>query len=182
MDTIEKLAEKLKKFTFDDIAILAEMEDEAAEKSLEKLVQQEILKEIKQGYILNVKPAEVVPPANAQEQPHYFGKKSTLLESARNARKISISTEDDEAFKNAPDFNKAKALKYLQLIKRTQGLYGEKLRRFVCRYNEKNPDSKTSYASLMKARRKFAIKGKAGLLSAYGKGKGKSCVHDVYYK
>ena len=54
MDKIQKLAEKLKKFTFDDIVILAEMEDEAVEKSLEKLVQEEVLKEMKQGYILNV--------------------------------------------------------------------------------------------------------------------------------
>lgn len=124
----------------------------------------------------------VVPSANAEEQPHYFGKKSTLLESAINARKVSISAEDDEAFKNAPDFNKTKALKYLPLIKRTQGLYGEKLRRFIDKYNEQNPDSKTSYASFMRAKKAFMLKGKAGLLTAYGKGKGKSCVHDVYYK
>lgn len=182
MDKIQKLAEKLKKFTFDDIAILAEMEEAEVEKEIEKLVQEEVLKEIKQGYILNVKPAEVAPPANPEMQTHYFGKKSTLLESARNARKVSISAEDDEAFKNAPDFNKAKALKYLPLIKRTHGIYGEKLRRFIDKYNEQNPDSKTSYASLMRAKRAFTLKGKAGLLTAYGKGKGKSCVHDVYYK
>ncbi len=179
MDKIQKLAEKLNKFTFDDIAILAEMEDDAVEKSLEKLVQQEILKEMKQGYILNVKPAEVTPSAHPEAQTHYFGKKSTLLE---NARKVSISAGDEEAFKNAPDYNKAKALKYLPLIKKTHGLYGKKLRRFIKNYNEQNPDSKTSYASLMRARRIFALKGKSGLLSAYGHAKGKSCVHDIYYK
>jgi hypothetical protein len=182
MDKIKKLAEKLKKFTFYDIAILAEAEDDFVEKELKRLVQEEVLKEIKQGYVFNVKSTEVVPPVNLGSQNHYFCKNSTLLESARNARKVCISAKDDEAFKNAPDFNKAKALKYISLIKRTHGLYGKKLRRFINKYNEQNPGSKTSYASLMRARRIFAHKGKSGLISSYGKGKGKSCVHDIYYK
>jgi integrase len=75
---------------------------------------------------------------------------------------------DYDEYMRAPEHSKKQGYKYLLVLYLSKGLYREQLRRFVKKWNSIYTDMKTSYASVMRARKIAADEGKAALLGKYG--------------
>ena len=81
---------------------------------------------------------------------------------------LVILEQSLEAYSNAPKWMKAKAEKYLELFRLTEGMtYQEKLD-FLADWSQKYPDKHTSYPSLSKALKRYNQGGLIALLSNYG--------------
>lgn len=100
----------------------------------------------------------------------------------KNTEKENWQTEEDRIFFSAPEWAKKKALKYILLIKATKGLRGKELKEFIEKWNEGSKEARTSYQSLLRARRTFYSQGKTALLAKYGKHKGKTVVKDEHFE
>ena len=80
----------------------------------------------------------------------------------------SLLEQSLEAYSNAPKWMKAKAEKYLELFRLTEGMtYQEKLD-FLADWSQKYPDKHASYPSLSKALKRYNQGGLIALLSNYG--------------
>lgn len=99
--------------------------------------------------------------------------KSYLTPTSQNEAEQSL-----EAYSNAPKWMKAKAEKYLELFRLTEGMtYQEKLD-FLADWSQKYPDKHTSYPSLSLALRKYNNGGITALLSNYGYNRGFSKINE----
>jgi len=145
------VARKLKVFTFDDIAIIAEVDEKTVKTYLEELIATRYINKTPTGFVM-INDKNLFPPIN-----------------------------EDETFNQAPDWAKKQAQKYLDVINASRGLKGRKLIKFIENWNKKNPDRKTSYQSLQRAKKTLYTKGKCALLSKYGKAKGKTTVKDEHF-
>ncbi|ACF12755.1 hypothetical protein Ctha_0284 [Chloroherpeton thalassium ATCC 35110] len=85
---------------------------------------------------------------------------------------------DALSYQQAADYNRRKADKYALLFQATDGLKGAGLREAIQKWNAAHPEQKTSYPSLMRARKIFAEEGLSGLLGSYGKLRGTSKIDD----
>lgn len=90
---------------------------------------------------------------------------------------INVTT----AYSDAPEWAKSQADKYLSIIKDAENLRGKELKTFIETWNKDNPDSITSYPSVIKMRRRYYSKGLDGLLAQYGNNSGRSLVNNRYY-
>lgn len=89
--------------------------------------------------------------------------KSYLTPTSQNEVEQSL-----EAYSNAPKWMKAKAEKYLELFRLTEGMtYQEKLD-FLADWSQKYPHKKACYSSLTIALKKYSCGGITALLSHYG--------------
>jgi putative transposase len=96
----------------------------------------------------------------------------------------SLSDEevDVEIYSSAPQWARKKADKYLLILDGCEGLKGEDLKNFVAAWNHKHPEIKTSYDSILEARKRRCEEGIQGLLGKYGRGSGKTKIIDDYYE
>ena len=85
------------------------------------------------------------------------------------------------SYSEAPEWAKSQADKYLSIIKDAENLRGKELKTFIETWNKDNPDSITSYPSVIKMRRRYYSKGLDGLLAQYGNNSGRSLVNNRYY-
>ena len=90
---------------------------------------------------------------------------------------INVTT----SYSEAPEWAKSQADKYLSIIKDAENLRGKELKTFIETWNKDNPDSITSYPSVIKMRRRYYSKGLDGLLAQYGNNSGRSLVNNRYY-
>ena len=89
--------------------------------------------------------------------------KSYLTPTSQNEVEQSL-----EAYSNAPKWMKAKAEKYLELFRLTEGMtYQEKID-FLADWSQKYPHKKACYSSLTIALKKYSCGGITALLSHYG--------------
>lgn len=101
--------------------------------------------------------------------------------SQQQSKEISLEL-NLEIYSNAPNWAKKQADKYVKIINESKGLKGKDLSAFVDEWNAKYPKDKTSYASVMLARKKFEEKGLSGLLANYGNNKGKTKIQNEHYE
>lgn len=102
---------------------------------------------------------------------------------------VNVATEqknndeaDWELFSNAPEHAKRKAIKYIALIRASEGLSGQKLMRFITEWNKNNPDKQSSYKRLLPAREIYQKEGVAGLLGRWGKTAGTTIVNEADFE
>lgn len=87
---------------------------------------------------------------------------------------------ENEIYTRAPEWQRRKADKYLQIIRTAAGLKGTALKQLIAEWNGINPDFKTSYDSVLEARKKYAEQGIMGLLAKYGHSAGTTKIKDEY--
>lgn len=97
-------------------------------------------------------------------------------------RPLSDEEIESEIYAAAPEWAKRQADKYLRIVRAASGIKGAALRQFIAEWNGQNPDLKTSYDSVLEARKKYAEQGVAGLLAQYGHSAGSTKVQDEHYK
>lgn len=97
-------------------------------------------------------------------------------------RPLSDEEIESEIYAAAPEWAKRQADKYLQIVRTASGLKGATLRQFIAEWNGRNSDFKTSYDSVLEARKKYAEQGISGLLAKYGHSAGLTKVQDEHYK
>lgn len=97
-------------------------------------------------------------------------------------KKINTKKKDDNSgtYSNVPEWSKAQAYKYINIIKDTINLKGKKLEEFIKEWNNKHPENKTSYPSIIRMRRRYNVSGISGLLSQRGN-INRSLVEDKYF-
>jgi len=122
-------------------------------------------------YLIDV---ESLPPQQRRD----FLRKMTAM---RGPEKKDHATEMD-LLASAPEFNRNKAYKYLNLIKQTQGLRGFALKTWITNWNAKNPKERTSYSCLIDARKGYRQMGIKYLLGDYGKAAGRTKVQDNWFE
>ena len=157
MKTDEKLklwniARKLKTFTLDEIVIISGINEEKVLIYLEVLLRIGQIKRNQSGYVV-----------------------------LNDKYRVPEETEDEQFFLS-PEWAKKQATKYLMIIKAARGFKGKMLRKFVKDWNEENPDFKTSYQSIQRARQILYKEGRMGLLAKYGKTKGITSVKDEHFQ
>lgn len=97
-------------------------------------------------------------------------------------RPLSDEEIESEIYAAAPEWAKRQADKYLRIVRAVSGLKGATLRQFIAEWNGQNPDLKTSYDSVLDARKKYSEQGVTGLLAQYGHSVGSTKVQDEHYK
>jgi len=91
---------------------------------------------------------------------------------------ISCSLEE---YSNAPAWARKQAEKYLELFTLTEKLTYKETQDFIAKWNEKYPERKTAYSTLMEAKRKYEKNGIEALLSKYGHRKGCFKIDTEYF-
>lgn len=86
------------------------------------------------------------------------------------------------AYEAAPEYNRKKFDKYINILEASKGLKGAQLKSFIEKWNELNPDMKTSYRRVLDARKQVDENGTVALLGEYGKSKGATKVDEYYYQ
>lgn len=145
-------ARKLKNFTLDEIVIISGIHEEKVIIYLETFVIRKLLTKNNGNFVV------------------------------LDDKLVILPESEDEKYFLSPEWAKKKANKYLVVIKYTRGLKGQELKDFIKEWNENNPEFKTSYQSLQRARKTFYNKGRMGLLAKYGKHKGKTIVKEEYFE
>jgi hypothetical protein len=85
-------------------------------------------------------------------------------------------------YSTAPPWARQKADKYLVVLKAAEGMKGNELRDFIEVWNREHPGFKTSYQSVLRARKIYEHQGISGLLAQYGKNQGETIVRDDWFK
>ncbi len=87
-----------------------------------------------------------------------------------------------EIYSSAPVWARNKADKYIKVLRASEGLKGNALKRFISEWNIAHHELKTSYPRVVDSRRIYGEQGVSGLLAQYGKSAGKSIVKDEWFK
>ncbi len=85
---------------------------------------------------------------------------------------------DAEIYAAAPEYNRRKADKYMELIKLTDGMGRSEIESFCAEWNRVYPDCKTSYNSIAAARKAYRDSGVAALLGRLGSNAGNTKIDD----
>lgn len=152
---ILKLAKTLNIFTIDDLAILEEKE-EAILLELKELIKEEIIYSNNGNYSLIAKRQTIIQKKSNQIKSFQFVKDA----------KIEKMPGYDE-FVNVPEMDQKVVFKLIIILNACSGLIGNRLKRFLEKWNMENPKYKTSYSTVYFARRNFKEKGLMGLISNY---------------
>ena len=104
----------------------------------------------------------------------------SLPEFAKN-KFLGIEIESQK-YSNAPEWAKQQAERYIPLIKESQDLKGEALKKFLSLWNSSHPfEEQTTYSTLMRMKSRYFRYGISGLLARYGNRAGCSIVQDDYF-
>lgn len=96
--------------------------------------------------------------------------------------KTKDDNKDSKFYKKAPAWAKKQAEKYIELIDKTKEMKHQEIKEFLAEWNETNPDKKSSYPSLCKAKAKFEQFGKDALLSRKGLKEDEYRIKPEYYE
>lgn len=105
----------------------------------------------------------------------------TLIEHGLDpALPVNPATAEETAisYSEASDYNRRKFDKYAALLKRFELYDGQALRKKVAEWNQKHPARKTSYPSVMRARKEVKERGDSALIGEWGKRRGQSNIPD----
>ncbi|MHB1397559.1 MAG: transposase family protein [Trichloromonadaceae bacterium] len=83
------------------------------------------------------------------------------------------------AYTEAPVYNRRKFDKYAALLQKFELYEGQELKDKIGAWNQKHPSQKTSYPSIMRARKAAKEKGEAALIGEWGKRRGQRIVADT---
>ena len=188
-EKIWKIAKGLRKFSLDDLLMLAESSEQEALNSLDELINdgkinklsdnryivaqlQKSFEETKEAKIKARKTLKLNKVANIPFNPK---PDREIFDPEKEAREL-------EVFNSTPEWARKPAEKYLRVIQESRGLHGDKLKFFIQKWNERYPEMKTSYSAVLKAKKTLKNEGKLALLAKYNPTiKGKSCVIDEIY-
>lgn len=114
---------------------------------------------------------------------NYFISLESLPEKFKQKyHKAQDDSKDSKFYKKAPTWAKKQAEKYVELIYKTKDMKHLEIKEFLAVWNESNPDKKSSYPSLCKAKAKFEQFGKDALLSKKGLKEDEYCIKPEYYE
>ncbi len=163
-----KLAKRLNKFDLDDFIMTSGEPEEVVISYLEQFITEGNIRKISENTYLYLDKIETksfkkLPDTvkNIEIRPRELIKIEELIDP------VGEKSDYDE-YMRVPEHSKKQGYKYLLVLHLSKKLYGEKLRRFVKKWNSIYPDMKTSYASVLRARKIAANDGKATLLRKYG--------------
>ncbi|MEE0495152.1 MAG: transposase domain-containing protein [Cyanobacteriota bacterium] len=97
----------------------------------------------------------------------YFIDKNSLAEYMRIYCNNKNIINPKRKYSEAPAWAKTQAEKYISILKSCSMLKGKALKNFIALHNENNPNSKTSYSSITKMRKRYEKFGIDGLLANY---------------
>ena len=92
-----------------------------------------------------------------------------------------IIPREDLLFRNAENWAKEQARRYIEILDFTKDKKGKELEEYVAKWNVLYPDKQTSYSSIIKMRRRYKDKGIHGLLNRKG-GISHTTVCDKYFE
>ncbi len=170
-----KLAKGLQKFTFDEIAVISEIDEVELKPILQELQDEEFL----------IKNAETYFYANPSKLDVSAKQKSvdTLDFTKANLKVLKIEEmKGYETYVNATDYKRRHADKYLKILSACSNLNGAKLQLFVKQWNKAYPNMKTSYSTIMHSRKGLKTIGLEAILPNYGHNKGKSVLENELYE
>ena len=203
MEKIKLFAKKLKSFTLDDIVVLSEINEEEVISILNKLIEDKIILKKNLVYVYNEtqnrnkktdkkvtkqveKPQKLVKPRSYRQLKKsilytFDERKSELLQKINKFdSNIKITQKDRKLWNSATKSRRDKAERWVKILKETTGLYGHRLKEYVAKYNEKNPDNKTSAGNIFNKRRLIQTYGVNSLIGIYDIPK-KAEKREVYY-
>lgn len=152
-----KLAKMMSRFTLDDILFTLEIDEQTATLNINKFEDLGIIKRISETEFLYSSDKK-----NTKKQEAGFDLSKVTPSS------LDITKDKDyHLYLSAPRGVKKKADKYLKVLESSGGLTGKKLRFFIEQWNTQFPDMKTSFASVMRARKRLLYEGLASLLANY---------------
>lgn len=179
-----KLIRIMARFSIDDIASILEIDEKTVLLYFSDLENKGIIKKISEQRYMYVAAKKIKPTNKSTKRvmPTYENKKIPSIIPKKLI--IDITKDDDyQIYITAPPWAKKKADKYLAVLEAAGGLSGSKLRFFIRQWNKKFPEMKTSFASVMRARKTLYEEGVAALLAGYTVfEKCKSSVNDEIYK
>ncbi len=125
-----------------------------------------------------------LPPETQLALKQKFFKEQRELEKEMNpaeseAREIAEDPNiQGVAYSDAAEYSRRKADKYLIVIEKSFGLKGKMLMDWVDEWNTLHPEMKTSYFSIIRARKIYETEGTAGLLGRWGNRAGATTVSE----
>lgn len=84
------------------------------------------------------------------------------------------------AYADNPTYNRRKFDKYAAMLHELEPYSGQELKNKIIKWNQAHPSRKTSYPSIMRARKAAKEKGGAALIGSWGKRKGQSIVDPAH--
>ncbi|MFI3301133.1 MAG: hypothetical protein R3Y28_06905 [Candidatus Gastranaerophilales bacterium] len=166
MDKIIYLVKKMKAFTFGEMLIISELEETELRQYLNDLVVEGVLKNTIHGYVYLEEDFRVFSKKQ-YELNKSLPIKTELTGDLKQYENKAWSEEDERFLAIIPEFNKKKYHKYMKLFLLTDYMNRRELMNFIELYNQRNPDDKTSYSSLMKARKNYMHYGARGIVGKY---------------
>ena len=99
------------------------------------------------------------------------------------SKKFVLGNSDTEiqTYSDAPEWAKVQADKYITILKTSNNLHGLELHNFINNWNKENPNTPTSYPSVLRMRHRYAKEGISGLLAKYGNNGARTTVADDHY-
>lgn len=186
---ILRLAKILNRFTLDNISTILELNEQDEKTALEYLsviAKKGFIKKTRNKQYLYLDKKTKTPVKQAKPLKKIENTKpEPVFDTTRVSPKIIDITKDKsyKIYLNAKGRTREQADKYLAVLQASGGLSGAKLRFFINQWNEKFPDKKTSYQSVMRARKSLMHEGITSLLAKYGNNsKSKSSVDDYLYE
>lgn len=85
-------------------------------------------------------------------------------------------------YADAPEYNRRMFDKYANILQLSEALEGQKLKDWIEQWNREHPEIKTSYPSVMRARKEVRERGQGALIGNYGKSTGRSTVPDQAFE
>ena len=172
---ILKAIKGLKNFTIEDLELITGF-DEA-----------EILESIKElsvknsGNIYTFEKPEI-QITKTQVRKEKLKLQKVKLQETKILKLLTFPEDELKIYNSAPEWARKKGDKYLRIIKLTRGATGKSLRDFIRYWNNQYPDIKTSFASVMRAKKKLQEEGLLSLVTKYSlHNKGKSIVTEDMY-
>lgn len=111
-------------------------------------------------------------PADAQLRYHAMQIESASV--ANNETADDIADIESKLYAEATEYNRRKADKYRTLLIETEDLRGSALKKYIEAWNQANPETTTSYRSLMRIKKEYKERGIEALLGGYGKTKNRT--------
>jgi len=100
----------------------------------------------------------------------------------KNRQKLSSKELDSILYASAPEYNRAKADKYLSLYNDYVHLKGNTLKAAIEKYNQEHPEQRTSYQRVKAVFKKYEAAGLVAFLGRYGKNLKNTTVPDVAFE
>ncbi len=174
---ILKLAKRLGKFSFDEIALISEIdEDELLD----------ILNELEKEKKLTVRNNTYFYLGNIQAPKKQIIKKkySKIEFDFKDIKSEPINIKDLKGYQEytkLTGYKKKHVDKYLKLLSLTAKYKGNQLKQIIKGINHNYPELKTSYSNIMSVRNKIRRVGLTAIIPDYGKSEGNTSVNKELY-